>query len=192
MKTGCVLKAAGKSRRFGRNKLLEDLNGKPVLAYVLDAVTKCRFEKIVAVTSCPKVDELCRSYHIDTVMYEGGPVSMSIRLGLGEMLNLDGCMFVSGDQPLCSIKSYNSLIDEFEKKPEQVYRLCFGSVPGSPVLFPKRLFPQLMALEGELGGMSVADKKKVCPVMAGFEYELFDADTEVQLKRIRDCMLTLL
>ena len=38
MKIGCVVMAAGNSRRFGGNKLLADWEGKPLAAYALDAV----------------------------------------------------------------------------------------------------------------------------------------------------------
>ncbi len=189
MKIGCVLKAAGKSLRFGRNKLLEELNGKTVIECTIDSIPVNRFEKLVAVTSSEEVNRLCIARGIETVMYGGGPVSETIRLGLGKMAFLDGCIFVSGDQPLCSTRSYERLVDAFMKDPERVFRLSYNGVPGSPVLFPERLFPRLMALKGEKGGISVVNKTELCLVSADFEYELMDADTEEQLAQIRNFLV---
>lgn len=189
MKIGCVIKAAGKARRFGRNKLLAKLDGRPVLAYVLDAVPRHRFDRFVAVTSDAQVTRLCKDYNIETIFYEGGPVSRTIRLGLEKMTDMDGCMFVSGDQPLCAASSIEQLADAFGKEPWYVYRLCFQETPGAPVIFPDRLFPRLMALDGESGGMSVVDKTEIRTVSALSDVELWDVDTEEMLERTERYLL---
>jgi len=185
MKISCVVKAAGKARRFGRNKLLASLNGRPVLAYVLDALPRHRFDRLVAVTSNIQVNQLCMDYNIETILYEGGPVSRTIRLGLERMEDMDGCMFVSGDQPICSASSIERLTDAFMEEPWYVYRLCFQGIPGAPVIFPNRLFSRLAALDGELGGMSTVSKAEIRTVPAHSEAELWDADTEEMLEEIR-------
>ncbi len=184
MKTGCVIKAAGKARRFGDNKLLAELDGKELLSYVLDALPRERFSKIVAVVSDERVGELCRAHGVEVLAYEGGPVSETIRLGMSVMGEMDGCMFVSGDQPLCRRVSYERLLDAFEKMPENIARLSLWGVGCSPAVFPRRLFDALASLSGEQGGKALMGGENVRLVQADFAAEFWDADTEAALAEL--------
>jgi len=96
------------------------------------------------------------------------------------MDDVDGCMFVMGDQPLCRRASMERLLDAFIQEPELVVRLSFRGQGGSPVIFPKRLFPQLSSLSGEQGGMAVlrGQKNLVRLVEAECSAELWDCDSK--------------
>lgn len=179
MKLGCIILAAGRSERFGRNKLLEPLAGKPLLGYVLEMLPGSRFEKIIAVVSSPETEALCRAHGIAAVLYGGGPQSESIRLGVSCMVEMDGCLFAMGDQPLCTEASVVRILDAFLSDPGHVYRLAYGDTEASPVLFPKDAFAGLSKLTGERGGMSVARSYwgGIQRVEAGEAAELWDADT---------------
>lgn len=179
MKLGCVILAAGQARRFGSNKLLTPLGGRPMLSYVLDMLPRDRFVKVMAVVSNPETERLCRECGIESLRYSGGPQSDSIRLGVGAMKEMDGCLFVMGDQPLCTGASVEKMLDTFVLDPGHVYRLSFGDTQASPVLFPKDTFDGLSKLTGERGGMAVARTYPggICPVEAGDQMELWDADT---------------
>lgn len=151
MKLGCVILAAGQARRFGSNKLLTPLGGRPMLSYVLDMLPRDRFVKVMAVVSNPETERLCRECGIESLRYSGGPQSDSIRLGVGAMKEMDGCLFVMGDQPLCTGASVEKMLDAFVLDPGHVYRLSFGDTQASPVLFPKDTFDGLSKLTGERG-----------------------------------------
>lgn len=182
MNVGCVVKAAGKSTRFGGSKLLAPLGGRPVLVHVLENIPKTRFARLTVVVSDGKVAALCRDCGIEPLAYGGGPVSETVRIGLSAMDGMDGCMFVSGDQPLCQRVSYGRMLDAFTEAPEQIVRLSWRGQPGSPVLFPKHIFPRLAGLAGEKGGMAaVTDEDVVRLVEAEHEAELWDADTPAAL-----------
>lgn len=188
MKLGCVILAAGKGSRFGSNKLLAALAGKPLLGYVLEMLPRDRFDRVTAVVSAPETQALCRTYGIDALLYDGGAQSDSIRLGLSRMEQMDGCLFVMGDQPLCQGDSVRRMVDAFGSNPGCVYRLAYGGIQASPVLFPKETFGELSRLTGERGGMSVAGS---CPggirtVEAGHAAELWDADTPQALAQMED------
>jgi len=184
VKIGCVIKAAGKSRRFGENKLLAELDGRELLSYVLEALPRERFSKITAVVSDGKVESLCRAHGIETLSYAGGPVSETIRLGMSVMCEMDGCMFVSGDQPLCRRISYERLLDAFAKEPDNIARLSLGGVGSSPAVFPRRLFPGLTSLSGEQGGKALMYGEDIRLVPADFAAEFWDADTEAALAEL--------
>lgn len=187
MKLGCVVLAAGQGRRFGDNKLLQTLGDRPVLEHVLLALPRERFARIVVVASSQGVEELCLRQGLSCLRYPGGPQSESIRLGIGTMDEMDGCLFVMGDQPLCTRESMEKLLDAFLAHPEAVIRLAWGDTPCSPVLFPKRYFPNLRSLTGEQGGMSALRglEAEIRLVQAADEAELWDVDTRAELEQMQ-------
>ena len=185
MRIACIVLAAGKSTRFGANKLLAPLVDRPLLVHTLDAIPRSCFSQMVAVVSDPEVETLCRRHGVKTVAYQGGPQSQSIRLGLEAIQDADGCLFVLGDQPLCSADSIRRLVSDFQTQPKAVHRLAYQGQPSSPTLFPSRLFPALKKLTGEHGGMAAVGDTPVWYTEAAGPHELWDADTPEKLSRIQ-------
>lgn len=185
MRIACIVLAAGKSTRFGANKLLAPLVDRPLLVHTLDAIPRSCFSQVVAVVSDPEVETLCRRHGVKTVAYQGGPQSQSIRLGLEAIQDADGCLFVLGDQPLCSSDSIRRLVSDFQAQPKAVHRLAYQGQPSSPTLFPSRLFPALKKLTGEHGGMAAVGDTPVWYTEAAGPQELWDADTPEKLSRIQ-------
>lgn len=189
MKLGCVVMAAGMSRRFGGDKLLADVGGKPMLCRTLESLPREVFARILAVVRRQEVQRLCEDLGVPALRYGGGAHSMTIRLGMERMMDLDGCLFLPGDQPLCRRESIRALADAFEAEPDRVCRLAWDGSGGSPVIFPKRLFPELLGLTGEQGGMAAARRERdICLVQAGFFWELLDGDTREDLEQIRSLL----
>ena len=186
MKIGCIIMAAGQGVRFGGNKLLAPLNGEPVLGHVLARLPRERLQKMIAVARSEEVAWLCMQQRVDCLIYGGGAQSDTVRLGIDEMSEMDGCLFVMGDQPLCTRQSLECMLAQFEKTPDCVLRLAFQGRAGSPVLFPRRFFSALAALQGEQGGMAAlhGQQVEICLVEAGHEAELWDADTVQDLQKI--------
>lgn len=185
MRIACIVLAAGKSTRFGANKLLAPLVDRPLLVHTLDAIPRSCFSQMVAVVSDPEVETLCRRHGVKTVAYQGGPQSQSIRLGLEAIQDADGCLFVLGDQPLCSSDSIRRLVSDLQAQPKAVHRLAYQGQPSSPTLFPSRLFPALKKLTGEHGGMAAVGDTPVWYTEAAGPQELWDADTPEKLSRIQ-------
>ena len=191
MKLGCVVLAAGQGVRFGGNKLVSPLAGQPVLARVLASLPRDRLERIAVVASSQAVEQLCQKSGLPCLRYGGGAQSDSIRLGIGAMEGTDGCLFVMGDQPLCTRQSMERLLDAFLDQPQAVVRLSYQGRPCSPVLFPSCYYPNLAALSGEQGG--IAAVRDLHPsfrfVEAEEEAELWDSDTPEELRRIESYLL---
>ena len=187
---GCVVLAAGKGQRFGGNKLLAPLGGKPLLAHTLAALPRQRLARLLAVASAPETAAFCQQSGVPCLLYPGGPQSESVRRGLAEMTDLDGCLFLPGDQPLCRRESLEVLLDAFAGHPQSVIRLAWQGRPGSPVVFPAVLFDRLAALSGDVGGMAAVPGSGV-PVRlveAAHPWELWDADTPAALARLEECL----
>ena len=187
-KLGCIVMAAGASVRFGsENKLLADFGGKPVLTRTLSMLPRDEFSRIVCVVSCEETQALCEENAFPFVRTEGGAVSVSIRAGVRCMEGMDGCMFVNGDMPLLREESIRAMAARFHLAPEKGLRLSVNGEAVSPVLFPKSFFPDLLALSGEKGGISILKKRGIVfdTVEASDPAEVLDIDTQEQLRDLQ-------
>ena len=106
---GIVIMASGEGKRFGSNKLLAPLSGKPLLQYILDA-TGC-FSLRVVVTKHPAIADLCQAQDIPFVLHDCPDRNDTIRIGISYLEknhnrmdngSLAGILFCQGDQPLLS------------------------------------------------------------------------------------------
>lgn len=188
MKTGCVILAAGRGERFGGNKLTAPLWGTPVLERTVRNLPVECFDRLIAVVSNEKTDELCIRLGLKTVRYSGGPVSDSIREGLKSMEEMEACLFVNGDQPLIRPQSIRRIVEAGKENPEAIIRLSWAETPGSPVLFPEKAFRELKELTGDTGGRQVigSGKYPVIFVKAEAAEELLDIDTAEDLEEMAE------
>ncbi len=183
---GCVIMASGLGTRFGGNKLTADFDGVPLIRRVLDA-TEHIFHRRVVVTRHPEVSGLCKELTIPVIEHDLPLRSDTVRLGLqaiGE--DVDGCLFCPGDQPLLRRETVISLALSAANEADAVWRPACRSVPGSPVIFPKRTFAQLCSLPAGRGGGYIA---KQHPEWVRFlpvddPLELADVDTREDLERL--------
>ena len=161
---------------------MADFGGRPMICGVLDA-TKGLFARRIVVTRHQDVALLCREMKIEVIVHDLPQRSDSIRLGMERLVDMDGCMFCPGDQPLLRRETVAKLLQGWSSDRDSIWRTEFASEPGAPVLFPKWLFPKLMALPEGQGGRWIlkeyADRIKT--VSAIDCYELADVDTPSEL-----------
>lgn len=178
--------AAGNARRFGSNKLLAMLNGKPVFLYGLErlmALKECRTDCTVTVVSrTPEILTAATALGAHTVespQSEKG-ISYTIRAGLASIEPLqptDSVMFVLADQPWLTADSVNKLLDAAQTG-------CFAATAayretdGSPTLFSAQCLPAFQKLEGDQGGRRILKQhpEKVVRVQLQNPQELWDVD----------------
>ena len=119
MKISLILLAAGDSRRFGSNKLLYELHGKPMYRYSVDEVAKLDTtvfaEKIVVSQYDEILDTLSREGYLtvrNTESYLG--ISHSIQLGLAASEEEAWCFLVA-DQPYLKAETLERFVEAFQK-----------------------------------------------------------------------------
>lgn len=196
---GCVVMASGLGRRFQRegapyrSKLLAEFMGRPLLGHVLALTDGLPLAARTAVTRSPEAAAYCRAQGVDAVLHGLPHRSDTVRLGLDRAeelsaLPLAGCMFCPADQPLLRRESVAALLASFAREPERIHRLCWQDRPGSPAVFPRRLFGQLRRLPAGEGGSFLIRKypDQVRYVPVGEAWELMDADTGEDLLRLGD------
>lgn len=185
---GCVVMANGEARRFGRQKLLEPLDGKAVVLHALDALFSPALD-VVVVSRWPEVRRVCAE-HGAAVAEPAGPLqSDTVRAGVRALGPRVGYLFAQGDQPLLSAASVDALVGEFMAHPGCVARLAWHGEAGSPVVFPGALAGALCALSGDVGGGALLCQdatlaRGVRLVEARRAAELMDVDTPKDLARV--------
>lgn len=199
-----VILAAGNSTRFEGNKLLSEFHGKRLFEYTFEAVREAAggtsdgqdtrqsvyqtagtgdmpaLTGVVVVTQYHEIASRAKAAGFDCVRNDSPEkgISHSIRLGVSRCQDADGVMFLVCDQPYLrgdTLQRMASLADG-----EHILRTSFGERKGSPALFPKRYFDELMELHGDVGGKAVMKKHPewVRDVEVSEIRELYDVDTQ--------------
>lgn len=180
MEIGCVLLCSGYGRRFGSNKLLALLDGVPLYRRAFAALPPTLFTKAVVTSQYGEIlaqaGKLGYLPLLNCHPWEG--VAAGIRLGLTPLREMDGVLFSVCDQPNLTTNSIKSLINSFLELPEFIHALSWQGRRGNPVLFPRSLFPELMALSGDTGGSAVIKRhpERLRLVEVASPAELSDVD----------------
>ncbi len=177
--------ASGSSRRFGSNKLLHELSGKPMFLYGLETlgdVARLHPDCHLTVVSRYEVireQALGMGFDaVDSPESEKG-ISYTIRAGLQALGNVspeDFVLFVVADQPYLTAASLERLL-EIAADGTECASLCYEGRPGNPTLFSARLIPELLSLTGDTGGRAVLRRHDCRYVQALSLRELEDIDT---------------
>lgn len=186
MRLGAVLMASGFGRRFGENKLLYPVDGVPMAERAFRALPPALFDRAVVVSACPEVLALADAAGYQSVFNPGAAEgkSASVRLGLARLTDMDGALFAVCDQPWLRRESVERLLAGFTAHPDAICALSFAGRRGNPMVFPRALFPELLALTGEQGGGAVlrAHPQLLRLTEAASEQELRDVDTRGDLE----------
>ena len=187
MKLGAVLMASGSGARFGGNKLLCPVDGAPMILRAFAAVPAGLFARACVVSCYPDILALAeaRGYLAVPNPHAGQGQSASVRLGLSALEGMDGVLFSVCDQPWLRRESVERLLVDFAARPDHICALGFEGRRGNPAVFPRALFPELLALSGEEGGGKVikAHPLLVCLTQAADPRELLDVDRPEDLFR---------
>lgn len=157
---GGVVLAAGLSSRMGSNKLLLPVDGKPMVAHIVDAFLASRTGATVVVTG-HEPDAVHAALVGRDVTFVHNPdyaegLAASVRYGIRAVdeLGLDGAVIGLGDMPFVTSATIDKLIDAFEGGPG-ICVSAYRRKRGNPVLWAARHFAALMTLEGDTGGRSL-------------------------------------
>jgi len=189
MKLGCVIMAAGESRRFGENKLLRCFDGVPLYIRALNAVPEYVFTQVCVVSAYAPVLEQAEALGFQPILNERPDlgISRTIRLGLEQLLHCDGVVFMTADQPLLTARTPEALAASFAAEPTCIWAAAHHGRRGNPCLFPRDLFGELLALESDVGGSRVIkahmDRLRLLETP---EWELADCDTAPTLRELEE------
>lgn len=168
-----ILLAAGNSTRFGENKLLYEINGKPMYRHILDMTYKLYKEgainRLLVVTQYKQIMETVRKEYTGAIIVENhnpeAGISHSIHLGIEclEMLSnytSEACLFAVCDQPYFGMLAMRGLLKTWKEiciSPQKVHILVSTGKErlGNPVIFSNHYYEELKELSGDIGGKSI-------------------------------------
>ena len=157
-----VLLAAGRSSRMrGRDKLMEPLGDDVLLRHAAKAALASRANEVCVITNSDQARQQVLdglNVKIRVARDANAGMSASLRAGLSAVdPRADAVIIALADMPDIGADHYNRLIAAFApSKGRTIARaVAEDGTPGHPVLFGKRFFEALGALEGDRGAKSV-------------------------------------
>lgn len=185
-RVAAIVLAAGRSCRMGEvNKLLANVNGKPLVAHAADAAVTAGAAPVVVVLGHEA--EAVRSAlagrplrFVDNPHFREG-MAASLRAGVAALAaETEAALVCLGDMPAVTAMHLRLLMAAFAAR-----RGCAACVPvhdgkrGHPVLLGRKLFPEIAGLSGDIGArqLLVAHAGEVYEVAMPDAGILLDVDT---------------
>ena len=193
---GLVLAAGRSTRMGGPNKLLEEINGKPLVRIATEQVLASRARPVTVVTGHQRerVEQALAGLPVTFVHnpdYAQG-LSTSLKAGIAALpAEADGAIVCLGDMPQVSAALIDRLLAAFD--PERGALVVIPTIEGkrgNPVLWARRFFPDLMAVEGDVGARHLIGgyAEAVVEVPVEDAAALTDVDTPEALIAVRAAM----
>ena len=193
---GLVLAAGRSTRMGGPNKLLEEINGKPLVRIVAEQALASRASPVIVVTGHQRerVERVLAGLPV-TVVHNpdfADGLSTSLKAGIKAVPpDADGAIVTLGDMPQVSAKLIDRLIAAFD--PERGALVVIPTIDGkrgNPVLWARRFFSDLLAVEGDIGArhLIAGYAEAVAEVAIEDAAALTDIDTPEALIAVRAAM----
>lgn len=179
--------AAGRSTRMGPdNKLLLEIEGKPMVAHAIDTMLASRADRVIVVTGheADAVREVIGTRKVEIVnnpAFADG-LSTSLEAGLSALpSDAAGVIVGLGDMPRIRSADVDRLIAAFN--PAEGRAICVptvGGKRGNPVLFATDFVAEMREVEGDVGARHLIGmhNDQVCEVEMADDAALIDVDTK--------------
>jgi molybdenum cofactor cytidylyltransferase len=189
-----VVLAAGRSTRMGGpNKLLAEIGGRPLVRIAVEQALASHAKPVIVVTGHERerVEAALKSLPVQFVHNPDFAQGLggSVRTGIAAVPAVaDGAIVCLGDMPQVDAALIDRLIAAFA--PEQG---ALAVVPtsdgqrGNPVLWSRRFFADLMAIEGDVGARNLINRygEAVVEVPVMSKGALVDVDTPEALRGVK-------
>jgi molybdenum cofactor cytidylyltransferase len=193
-RVAAVVLAAGRSTRMGPvNKLIAEIGGKPLVRIVAEQALASHAGPVIVVTGHERA-------HVEKAL-DGLPVRLvhnadyaeglgtSLRAGIAAVpAEADGAIVCLGDMPQVDSGLIDKLLAAFD--PEKGALVVVPSIDGrrgNPVVWSRRFFHDLMAIDGDIGARHLigAYAEAVVEVPVAGEAALTDVDTPESLSSVK-------
>lgn len=157
-----IILAAGLSKRMGKeDKLLKNLNGKPLVSHIFHTLYKLsdQFSSIIVIGNNSTMKSLVESFQFTYIHNEnpnlGMGVSVSIAVKSSQTINCSGYMVFLGDMPHIQEETIQLICEAHLQNSNKIIQPIFHGKPGNPVLFPTSFYDELASLSEDFGGRQI-------------------------------------
>jgi molybdenum cofactor cytidylyltransferase len=200
--TAAIILAAGSSSRYGQAKQLLDYQGVPFIRAVTQAAIDANLDPIVIVTGADTIPiENAVKFLDGNIRIIQNPnwqvgQSASIKAGIRAITGGDpfrndrtsgfpgSAIFLLADQPQVAPIFLRTLVDYHTQTLLPVIAPMVEGRRGNPVLFDRVTFPDLLQLEGDLGGRGIFSKYSPHYIPWIESSILLDVDTPIDYLRL--------
>jgi molybdenum cofactor cytidylyltransferase len=188
-----VVLAAGRSTRMGGpNKLLAELNGKPLARIATEQALASRASPVIVVTGHQRKEVEDTVAGLDVKIVHNPDFAQglgtSLKAGIAAVpAENDGAIVCLADMPGVNAGLIDRLVAAFDpEKGALVIVPTFEGQRGNPVLWSRRFFPDLMAIEGDVGARNLIARyaEAVTEVPVEGEGAFTDVDTPDALQAL--------
>jgi molybdenum cofactor cytidylyltransferase len=189
-----IVLGAGRSTRMGGpNKLLAEISGRPLLRIATEAALASRARPVIVVTGHQRERVAAALAGLDVVLvhnpdYAAG-LSTSLRAGIAAVpADADGAIVLLGDMPQVDSPLIDRLLAAFDpEKGALVVVPTIDGKRGNPVVWSRRFFPELAAIDGDIGArhLIASYPEAVVEVPMSGKAALIDVDTPDALMAVK-------
>lgn len=157
-KLACVLLAAGESKRFGSPKQLASWNGKTFIRTIIEKVKTIYPSEFLVIVGAfsdlimNEIDDFSSIKVIHNQDWKTGQAS-SVKTGVENLTNgIEAVIFFLVDQPQIEVKTIRDLVISYATTNTNIIAYQYSGAARHPILFSRKLFPELRNLSGNSGG----------------------------------------
>jgi molybdenum cofactor cytidylyltransferase len=188
-----VLGAGRSSRMGGPNKLLAIIGGRPLVRIVVEEALASRARPVIVVTGHQRerVEAALTGLPVKFVHnpHFADGLGTSLKVGIAALPpEVDGAIVCLGDMPQVDAALINRLIGALD--PDKGALIAVPTTDGkrgNPVVWSRRFFPELMAVEGDVGARYLIGRysEAVAEVPLSGTAALTDVDTPEALEAVK-------
>lgn len=164
-----IILAAGSSSRLGRPKQLLPLHGEPLIRQTVRRVLQSSLDEVLVVVGheAEAVSAVLADLPVRIVMNPDAASgqSTSVVAGLNALPDAiapaapdaypEAVIFLLGDQPGVDPRVIDALVAAWKVSRAPVVAPRYSDGMGNPILFDRRVFPELRALGGDVGARAI-------------------------------------
>jgi molybdenum cofactor cytidylyltransferase len=177
---------------LGKPKQLLNCQGESLLCHIVNVAAATNVKPLVVVLGAnaalliPEIDEAKASIATNE-NYKNGMAS-SITTGLKYLIEknplTDGVLVLMCDQPFVSAELLNNLIHTQQQTGKPIVASTYGDTIGTPALFHKAIFNELLSLQGDTGARKIIQQHLNEVATVPFEKGNVDIDTQYDYENL--------
>jgi CTP:molybdopterin cytidylyltransferase MocA len=176
--------AAGSGRRMGGPKALLVLNGETLLQRAIRIAEAASCDPVIAVVGDWDPGPVAGRVTVIPNLEAAEGMASSIRAGIAALPpGSEGALILTVDQPSVDADLLRRLLALAAEDPARPVACAYGGSLGIPAILPSRLFPDLLALQGDRGAKAILLSEKAATLP--FPEGAADLDTPRDLERFR-------